>query len=915
MIKADFMCQKVLRNIAMMVLLLCSTLVVAQTTIKGKVVDVENGEPLVGATIKIEGTDLGTITDQEGMFTISSRIPMPVLKLSYLGYKDNFVKVSKTGETDLGNIVLKVDAMELNDVIIMQSIATARKTPVALSTLDPLSIEEKIGTQEFPEVLKETPSVYATKNGGGFGDSKINMRGFKQENIAVMVNGIPMNDMEWGGLYWSNWAGLADVTRSMQTQRGLGASKVSAPSVGGSINIVTRTIDQQRGGFASYGFGNDKMNNFLVSLSTGMNEDGWAFSIMGGHRWGDGYVQGTEFDGYNYFINIAKKITAEHTLSFTAFGAPQNHYQRSSYDGLTIKGWQEVENYMKGESPYKYNATYGFGKNGERKTSTYNSYHKPQISLNHQWQIDYKSSLSTAFYVSLGRGYGYEGVGTTSAYKNAWYGASNGILNMTFRNADGTYAYDQIQDMNETSENGSSMVMTKAKNNHDWYGLLSTYTTHIGKNIDFYGGVDMRYYKGTHTNEIVDLYNGSYYCDTYYRQNVLADNNMSALNPQWKYQKLGVGDVVYRNYDGFVVQEGAFAQAEYTKDKLSAFISGSLSNSSYWRKDRFYYDKEHEKSSTENFVGFTFKGGANYNFDKNHNIFANIGYISRAPFYSNVFLSYRTSNETNSDAVNEKVFSAELGYGYRSEFLFINVNAYYTKWMDKSMAAVNELSVVDTNGEVGLDRCTINMQGVNAVHKGIEFDWAIRPYKWLDITGMLSVGNWKWDSDATGYYYSSNGQLLGAKDLDKDAYVIGGSDPQKAVVKMNGVKVGGSAQTTLSSGVKFRLDKGLFMGLNYNLYSRMYADFFPSSSDLNVGSTKTYTTPWRVPTGQQFDFYANYSFRIGSCDAVIFGNINNVFDNEYIVDAYNGDDSTWQSAYRVFYAFGRTYSVKMKVSF
>ena len=115
-------------------------------------------------------------------------------------------------------------------------------------------IDYKLGTQEFPEILKSTPGTYATKSGGGYGDSQIRLRGFSTENIAIMVNGVPMNDMEGGKVYWSNWAGLSDVTRSMQVQRGLGASKISAPSVGGSINIVTNTIDAQRGGTASIGW-------------------------------------------------------------------------------------------------------------------------------------------------------------------------------------------------------------------------------------------------------------------------------------------------------------------------------------------------------------------------------------------------------------------------------------------------------------------------------------------------------------------------------------------------------------------------------------------------------------------------------------------------------------------------------------
>lgn len=133
----------------------------------------------------------------------------------------------------------------------------------------------KLGNQEFPEVLKTTPGVWATKDGGGYGDSKINMRGFQAANVAVMINGVPVNDMEWGGVYWSNWAGLSDVTSSMQTQRGLGASIVSTPSVGGTINIITKSLDAKKGGSVWYGMGNDGLHQEGVSFSTGlMKTDG-----------------------------------------------------------------------------------------------------------------------------------------------------------------------------------------------------------------------------------------------------------------------------------------------------------------------------------------------------------------------------------------------------------------------------------------------------------------------------------------------------------------------------------------------------------------------------------------------------------------------------------------------------------------
>ena len=125
-------------------------------------------------------------------------------------------------------------------------IAKDRKTPVAVSTIKEAQIVEKLGNQEFPEILKSTPSIYTTKGGGGFGDGRMNVRGFDTNNSAVMINGVPVNGMEDGAVYWSNWSGLSDVTSAMQIQRGLGSSKLAIASVGGTVNIITRAADKKK---------------------------------------------------------------------------------------------------------------------------------------------------------------------------------------------------------------------------------------------------------------------------------------------------------------------------------------------------------------------------------------------------------------------------------------------------------------------------------------------------------------------------------------------------------------------------------------------------------------------------------------------------------------------------------------------
>lgn len=803
------------------------------------------------------------------------------------------------------------DAVMLADVTITSSVAVARKTPVAVSTVDPVFIEDRLGSQEFPEILKSTPGIYTTKDGGGYGDAKTTVRGFKSENVAMMVNGVPMNGMENNKVYWSNWSGLSDVTRSMQVQRGLGASKVSSPAVGGSINIITKSTEAQKGGFVSYGMGNDGYNKILFGVSSGLSKDGWAFTLLGGKTWGDGYVQGTEFEGYTWFASIAKRFNENHQLTLTAFGSPQWHNQRNNQNGLSIKEWQRVKKYMGDDSPYKYNPTFGYDKNGQVRNSSRNEYHKPQISLNHLWQIDQKSSLSTALYVSIGRGNGYSGTGDKTN-RSGWYGATNGLVNNTYRNADGTFAYDQVQDLNEQSTTGSKMIMAKSMNNHMWYGLLSTYTTKFGEYFDFYGGIDLRYYKGLHQNIITDLYNGAYFVDPN-RSDIKADNNPLANDPNYVNQKLGVGDVIYRDYDGFVMSEGVFAQLEYNRDKLSAFVSGGASNTGYWRYDRLYYSKDKAKSDTKNYLGGNIKGGVNYNLTENHNVFVNAGFISRAPMFDTSFINSQNSHARNGDAKNEKIMSFEAGYGYRSRFFTANLNAYYTRWIDKALydSDTMEYKVDDVNVT---DRYTLNMTGANADHWGIELDFIAKPFKWIDVTGMFSWGDWRWNGTATGYYFNSAGQIM----TDFKGGIIedmANAGDYRANIKMDNVHVGGSAQTTAALGVNVRPLKDLRISLDWNFFARNYADYDIDTSNTGLGKEIVIGNPWEIPSYSTFDLSAGYSFDFGKVRATLSGNINNLFNQEYIADARDGANHDWESATRVFYGFGRTYNVRLKFNF
>ncbi|MDE6338181.1 MAG: TonB-dependent receptor, partial [Muribaculaceae bacterium] len=496
----------------------------------GRVID-DQGEPLIGAMVTVPGTKIGTTTDLDGSFRLKAP-ESAKLKFTYVGY----TSLERSANGNMGDVVLRPETKMLQDVVVTSSKGRTRETPIAMSEISAAQIEAKLGNKEFPEVLKMTPGVWATPEGGGYGDAKINMRGFKAPNVAVLVNGIPMNDMEWGGIYWSNFAGLGSVTTNMQTQRGLGAAIISSPSIGGTINITTRGLDAKKGGSVWYGMGNNNLNDIGFSVSSGLMKNGWAITVLGSRKWGNGYIQGTQFEAWNYFVNVSKKIGDNHQLSLTAFGAPQWHNQRNAvYGTLNIEEWQNAKEYMNGRSMYSYNPQYGFDNEGQQRTAYRNQYHKPIISLNHIWQINSRSSLSSALYVSLASGGGYAGQGRTSDWRNKWRGAYNGEITTDFRRPDGTFDYGAIQDINAASTTGSMMAMSRSVNSHEWYGLVSTYKNEIlPKRLTLTGGIDVRYYVGHHKNVLNDLYSGEYFIDDADRKSVRPENSYLAKDPNWQ---------------------------------------------------------------------------------------------------------------------------------------------------------------------------------------------------------------------------------------------------------------------------------------------------------------------------------------------------------------------------------------------
>ncbi len=852
------------RNLLIMCLLAFSSFAIAQTgTIKGRIIDQDTNESLIGANAIINGTTQGATTDFDGYFTINN-VPTGsiTVNISFIGYNSVSKKVTvESGQdmvTEMGNIILSSSSIGLNEIHVIASVAIDRKTPVAVSTIKSDYIEERLGSQEFPEILKGTPGVYVTKAGGGFGDSRIRIRGFDSQNVAVLINGVPVNDMENGRVYWSNWAGLADVTGSMQVQRGLGASKIAVPSVGGTINIVSKATDAQKGGSVFIGTGNNLYNKVGVSLSTGISENGWAMTMQGTRTQGDHFVDGTQFLGWSYFLNIAKKFNQDHLVTFTVIGAQQRHGQRQNM--LPLSTFRNSPNGI------RHNNDWG-RMGGEVVQVEDNFYHKPQISLNHYWTVNSTTEIATTAYFSSGSGGGGGNAGS-----------NRGLFNIRTGGDGPTYGYidlDNIVAVNQAAAaagNESEAYLRASRNDHKWFGALSVITKDIGSNFVLSAGLDYRHYRGSHFREITNLLGGDYVINT-------SDVN----NPN---QIIGVGDKFAYNNDGIVNWIGGFAQGEYTLNDLTVFASVSASNSSYTREDFYQYTPGNQLSDTHNFVGYVTKAGANYNLNDHHNVFVNTGYFERAPFFNGVFTD--NTNDANPDAVNEKVLGIEAGYGIKYKKGGVNFNAYHTNWKDKTFTQ----RVQVPSGE----DITVNVLGVNALHQGLEAEFYYSPTQKLRLTGSVSVGNWRWQND-----------LIGVPLFDEDNLPIGTVD-----LYIKDVRVGDAAQTTAALGVNYELFENFSFNGDFTYADNLFARFDPLQRGDAPNAGEENHQALKLPAFGLFDFGFRYGFQMGGLNATLNARMNNAFDTEYVPDAL---DDTSLSTARVYMGLGRTWTMGLRVKF
>jgi outer membrane cobalamin receptor len=887
-----------------------------ERNLSGKVLD-ENDEGLPGVSIIIKDTNIGTITNFNGAFDLNIPEINITLIFSAVGYTTQEVVI---GASSIIDVTMEVDIAELSAVVVTSGvidIAVGRKTPIAVSSITSKEILLKSGNLEFPEIMSKTPGVYATKQGGGYGDSRISLRGFDQTNTSILINGQPVNDMENGRLYWSNWQGLTDVTSGIQIQRGLGATKLAVPSVGGTISIFTKAVDKEKGGSASQMIGNNGYQKTVASYNSGKSASGWATSVLLAKWSGDGYINNTSGEGFNYFTAIGYAPEgSDHELNFSFLGAGQWHHQRDVW--VSIRDYQNFGTDHKDGIDRRWN-TNGGTLDGEEFSMRRNFYNKPLATFNWDYKINSKLKLATSLYGSAGRG------GGTGPRGNNYRATASDILpfrkDLTehylengngSRNADGSIDFDAVVAHNQSTTSGYTgdisrftdqligsngfrdssvnrevLIRRASMNSHNWVGGISNLEGQFGK-IKASVGIDLRKYTGYHYRTVNNLMGlDGYYSTGNKNSNGQIINTTIDASP---FGNTGLNGPKIDYYNiGKVGWTSFNSMFEYGGDKLTAVLQSGVSNQAFQRID-FFDQPANPESDVQNQPGGYIKGGANLNIDDKQNVFFNTGYISRQPQFGAVFPNY--GNDINPDLQNEEIKSLELGYGFIGKNLSFKINAYSTTWGNRFVTR----SLTNQQGVDG----SAQFKDIDVRHNGVEFEGKYKLSTSTRLTGMLSIGDWRYTKDFTSELFDDNQESIGTGTLYlKDA------------------KVGDAAQITSNIGIDQKLGNRLSIDVDYRFVDGLYADYSITDSE--------FTTPdnngaLKLPSFGLVDF--GITGKIGK-GWTIRANINNLLDKVYIAESNSNihtDDTsvTWEGVdvrNSVWFGFGRTWNASLRYNF
>lgn len=340
----------------------------AQNRIQGEIRDAKNDVALPGATIMVEDTEKGTVSDRNGNFELNGIAEGEwELRISYVGYETTWATVRVPRDSPL-LIRLNPVTVTTEEFIVTGTRASAT-TPTTFQVIDKSDLSKNNLGQDLPLLLNYTPAMVTHSDAGaGVGYTGLRIRGTDQTRINVTVNGIPLNDAESHGVFWVNMPDFASSVENIQIQRGVGTSTNGAATFGASLNIQTDTKKETAYAETDHSIGSFATRKHTIKAGTGLIDDRWAVDARLSRISSDGYIDRAFSDLKSYFVS-GGYFGDDHVVKVNLFSGSEQTYQAwngvpeslletdRTYNGYTYEN--ETDNYQQDHYQFIYAGTWG----------------------------------------------------------------------------------------------------------------------------------------------------------------------------------------------------------------------------------------------------------------------------------------------------------------------------------------------------------------------------------------------------------------------------------------------------------------------------------------------------------------------------------------------------------------------------
>jgi hypothetical protein len=921
----------------MLSVLLCTALTsfAQNATLRGRVIDPENNQPLGGATVVLANTGRITESDSSGNF-----------ELNDLEAGNFALVVTRNGHYPQETATELIAGQVTNIEIPLRRDLSAQGQTGDIPTLSLDDIEDEIGGNgggDVANLLAANYDVYRSVTSFGWFPFRFRERGYDSDNFPLLLNGVPVNDAETGFVYYGEFGGLNDVLRNRESTVGLNAADFAFGGLGGVSMIDTRASRQRKQLRVSYASTNRiYRNRIMATYSTGLMPKGWAVTVSGSRRWAqEGYTPGTFFDGWGYFLSVDKVINKQHALNFTFLGAPTSR-------GRSADSYQEM--YDIAGTNY-YNPLWGFW-NGEKRNSQVATQHQPLAILRYDWTPDDKTAITAAVHAQGGR---------SSFTRLNWLDAPHpapdfnrrlpsSLLNPVqqeewtnllsqneeLRQINWFELYDANSRNFTTVENvdgieGNNYNIKRAlyivedQRTDSYEQGVNIFARHtMTPRVTLNGGFQYAWYTGKNFKTVDDLLGADYWLDNDFYSIFDPFGNTSGAQSDLQNPNnlIKEGETFGYNYDENIRRGNFWGQGQFSLSNLQFFAAADVTNNVYWRtgymQNGRFPNNSLGDSDKQVFNTYNLKGGVVWKLNGRHYLYANGLYGTRAPRFQDTYLSPRTRDVVvpNVDVVT--IQSVEGGYILRAPKYRVRVTGFVTDFLnetDNIFANAQTVSKVIEDLNLGnfntpdvelflnapLFFGSATLVGQDRRHMGVEAAVEAKIFPAWVLSAAGTIGK---------HVYTNRPDLI--LSLDNNALPL----LEAGQVYQKNFYVPRTPQSAATFEVKYESKQFWFASLAANFADAMWYDFdrirrttrYVEALEEGTSAYDQAIDQIQAPSAFTLDFFAGKSWKINDQFIYLNVGINNLLNNQDIV--VSGRES-YRNAFRFDITDPRFYTTEL----